>query len=93
MLLSQIQQAPSSLQLPYVKLEEQKFVDDVAEVLSSKCGSMIVWDGNSISSLDTSSKHIILVTLPEVYGANSQRKDVMLKSGQCLHKPEAAILC
>lgn len=80
MLLSQIQQAPSSLQLPYVKLEEQKSVDDVADVLSSKCGSRIVWDGNSVSSLDTSSKHVILVTLPEVYGANSQRKDVMLKS-------------
>ena len=79
---SQIQKSSSSLQLPYVTLGTQDSITDVAEVLSTKCGSRVVWGSEHDSSSSASDKHIFIVTLPSMYGAGSQRKDILSKSGQ-----------
>ena len=63
-------------------LGTQDSITDVAEVLSTKCGSRVVWGSEHDSSSSASDKHIFIVTLPSMYGADSQRKDVLSKSSQ-----------
>jgi len=71
--------SPSSVQLPYVRRSVDVSVHDIANTISSRCGSRVLsfMPGQGGVSVEQGSKHVMCLSMPHLEGAAGRRKSVM----------------
>jgi len=78
-LVKLLESAPSSRQYPYVRRNENESFPNIAESLSSRCGSRLLslTPGHGGGETESGSKHVVCMKMPPLEGVASNRKDAM----------------
>jgi len=78
-LVKLLESAPSSRQYPYVRRNEAKSFSNIAESLSSRCGSRLLklTPGHDGGEMESGSKHVVCMKMPPLEGVASHRKHAM----------------
>jgi hypothetical protein len=93
-LVQKLENAPSSVELPYMRRSSNNPLTHVARTVADRCGSRTL----TVSSGDigphmtgnTDAKHVVCIGMPKVEGSSESRKHLWAEHGA--HLPPAVVL-